>query len=223
MEQDGQGAGAEPVEKPPAPLVITREDLNREMPPLSRPVLQVRQAPAERMPCEGEASPLVPAGFWLRLAAKVLDVLFALFPFALVVGTWELLALWGRANSLPMLQNTARLDLPSLLPSLLVAYSVFYAVYSITSHAAHGKSIGKRICGIRVSIPSDVSSRGLYFLARLLVGVLSLSGLGIGHIVAGFRRDRRALHDLVVDSRVVKERPRWDLSRPSGGDQRGSP
>jgi len=207
MGQDSQGAGAEPVEKAPAPLVITREDLDREKPPLSLPVVQVHQA-AERAPDAGEASPFVLAGFWLRLAAKVVDVLFALLPFALVVGIWELLVLWGRANSLPMFQNTPRLGLPSLLPFLLVAYAFFYAVCSITSHAAHGRSIGKRICGIRVSIPSDVSSRWLYFLARFLVGMLSVSGLGIGHIVAGFRRDKRALHDLVVDSRVVKDRPR---------------
>jgi len=208
MEQDSQGAGTEPVEKAPAPLVITRGDLDREKPLLSHPVVQVQQAAVERAPGAGEASPFVLAGFWLRLAAKVLDVLFALLPFALVVGIWELLALWGRANSLPMFQNTPRLDLPPLLPSLLVAYAVFYAVYSITSHAAHGRSIGKRICGIRVSIPSDVSSRGLYFLARFLVGVLSVSGLCIGHMAAGLRRDKRALHDLVVDSRVVKDRPR---------------
>jgi len=141
----------------------------------------------------------------LRLLAKVVDILFVLTPFVVAGGLWAVLTVCSRSDSLPMFGSVTWRGLLSVLPYGLSAYVSLYVLYSITCHAARGRSIGKRICRIRVLIPPDIRDHWLYFLARFLVGVLSLTTLGVGHVVAAFRRDKRALHDLVVDSQVVKE------------------
>jgi uncharacterized RDD family membrane protein YckC len=60
-----------------------------------------------------------------------------------------------------------------------------------------------------VLVPATVSgatfSMLLYFSARFLVAAMGLTLLAIGHLIAGFRQDKRALHDMVVGSRVMKQ------------------
>jgi uncharacterized RDD family membrane protein YckC len=70
---------------------------------------------------------------------------------------------------------------------------------------------GKRLLGLRVA---DLASRPVGFgraLARFLAGGLSWLTLNLGHALAGFRRDHRALHDLVAGTQVLGTgpTPRW--------------
>ena len=69
-----------------------------------------------------------------------------------------------------------------------------------------GATPGKMVLGLRVVRPDGgpVSlgrAVGRYF-AKMLSAIIML----IGFIMAGFDREKRALHDMLVDTRVIKKR-----------------
>lgn len=76
-------------------------------------------------------------------------------------------------------------------------------------------SPGKRLAGLRVST-GDGGRPGLARIAlRFVAGAPSWFALHLGHALAGWRKDGRALHDLLAGTRVVLEpaasvaMPRW--------------
>jgi len=96
------------------------------------------------------------------------------------------------------------------LPKEIAWFMMLYFVYTLFSHTANGRTVGKAICGIRVVTPGETRSemwfhRLVFFMSRWLIACVSLMLLGIGHILGGIRKDKRALHDLVVGTRVIKQ------------------
>jgi uncharacterized RDD family membrane protein YckC len=90
----------------------------------------------------------------------------------------------------------------SVTPILFTA--LFSAVYSTVLHATTGQTIGKSLLGIQVhGIDGARLTVGAAFL-RYLAWFISLSTLGFGFLVAGLRRDKRALHDLIAGSRAER-------------------
>ena len=75
--------------------------------------------------------------------------------------------------------------------------------YFVLGHGTAGQTLGKWLSGVRVVGASGELIGYTRALGRLLVTIPSLA-LGIGVVVALARRDRRALHDLLVDPRVVR-------------------
>ena len=135
-----------------------------------------------------------PAGFWVRTVALGLDfVVFALvqFSFGRIAGR-----LFG-----PEIADSwvLRLD-------LIVFTIVFSAAYTTTLHAFGGQTIGKMIVGVRVvGLDGEPPTPGPAFM-RYLAYFVSLATLGIGYAMAGLRRDKRALHDLMAGTRVERSR-----------------
>jgi uncharacterized RDD family membrane protein YckC len=88
---------------------------------------------------------------------------------------------------------------------------LFAAVYATVLHASEGQTIGKLIVGARVvgtageRLPLGAS------LLRWLAGFVALAPLGFGFLMAGMRRDKRGLHDLIAGSQVLRvvRRRRW--------------
>ena len=141
-----------------------------------------------------EPSPPRPAGFWIRAVALGLDLVV----FALVQLSFELIA---TAMVGPSVENGAR---PPVAPFTLL----FTAAYATVMHAVTGNTIGKSVVGIRVVAADGAPlAVGPSFL-RYLAYFISLIPLGFGYLVAGLRRDKRALHDLIAGSRVEWMRPR---------------
>ena len=62
------------------------------------------------------------------------------------------------------------------------------------------------IVGLKVVVPDGPRSRLFYFFARFTIASMGILPLGAGHLIAAFRQDKRALHDLVTGSRVIRER-----------------
>ena len=133
-----------------------------------------------------------PAGFWMRAVALALD--FLLF-FAVQFSLGYVVArLWG-----PEVEDSWGFRL------LVVAFTfLFTAAYTTILHACGGQTVGKMIVGIRV-VAADGSplSPGAALL-RYFAYFLSLATLTLGYLMAGLRRDKRALHDLVAGSRVER-------------------
>jgi uncharacterized RDD family membrane protein YckC len=133
-----------------------------------------------------------PAGFWVRVAAVVLDgVLFVLVEILLAFFAG---LVWG-----PGIVET-----PVFRPTVSVFMLVFGAAYYFVMHAVFGQTLGKMVLGLHVI---EAGGRPLTVAAAALRSFgYSISALtfGIGFLLAGLRRDKRALHDLIAGSRVVR-------------------
>lgn len=130
------------------------------------------------------------AGFWVRLVAYVLDGLILLVVALLVAA-----AAGADAFSDAASEQLTWTDAVSFLLDALY-FTVAVAVWSTT--------IGKRLFRLYV-VRSDGSRVGAgRALARYLSYFLSALILLIGFIMIGVRRDKRGLHDLICDTRVVR-------------------
>lgn len=133
-----------------------------------------------------------PAGFWIRAVAALVDLLVV----ALVRSALRALAArsWG-----PGVAGDAGLDVTVGTFVLL-----FTCLYTTVLHAHGGQTLGKLVTGIRVmGVEGEPLLPGAALL-RYLGYFASLGTLGMGFVMAGLRRDRRALHDLLAGSRVER-------------------
>jgi uncharacterized RDD family membrane protein YckC len=150
-----------------------------------------------------QASPSQPAGFWIRAVALGIDGLV----FLLVQASfhWIAAAILG-----PVIEGV---DSPHGSAGLFTF--LFSAAYSTVLHTVAGQTLGKSLVGIRVvAVDGAPLTVGPAFL-RYLAGFISLIPLGLGFLMAGLRRDKRALHDLIAGSRVERlPRRRRVVRRP---------
>jgi uncharacterized RDD family membrane protein YckC len=139
------------------------------------------------------ATALAYAGFWVRFVAVLLDGII-LFVASVIVQLF--LA--------PMLRST-RTDV--MLMALGIEYligMVIGATYEGLFVSRLGATPGKMALDLKVVRPDGgpVSlgrAVGRYF-AKIVSGII----LGIGYIMAGFDSQKRALHDMICDTRVIK-------------------
>ena len=163
-----------------------------------------------------------PAGFWKRYVAYFID--FMLVSMVLnIVSTPILLAMMLREDS--ALYAVARMEaagmvdpqvvIATLLPMLLsmsagslLGYVVLAAAYFIGMEAsARQATLGKQLLGLKVTA-LDGGRPGVGRVAgRFLAAGLSWLTLNIGHALAAWTRQRRALHDYVAGTRVENVDP----------------
>jgi uncharacterized RDD family membrane protein YckC len=134
------------------------------------------------------AGEMVYAGFWIRFGAKIIDgIILSVIGFALGFAG-ALITRHTVVNA--VLQNT-----------LSFAFGIGYVTYFLGKYQA---TPGKMACGLKV-VRSDGDkisfgrACGRYF-AELLSSII----LGIGYIIAAFDEEKRALHDRICDTRVIK-------------------
>jgi len=147
---------------------------------------------------------LRPAGFWVRLAAFVVDLLVILLAQFLL--GFMAARRWG-----------VDVDRSTTMQGAVVFFTFVFAVlYPTVLHAVAGQTIGKLLIGARV-VATDGEPLPLgAALLRAIVHWLSLTFmLGLGHVLAGLRKDKRALHDLLAGSRVDLVSPPRRLGRPT--------
>lgn len=149
---------------------------------------------------EGAALPVAQAqygGFWIRFLAKVIDSLIMTVLFSAPVVF--LLFRYGGGGQRDLMDEIM-LQLILTLGSTLVttAFNTFF----IGRFAA---TPGKMALGLRV-VTSD-GGRVSYprALGRSLAEILSSIICYIGYIIAGFDDQKRALHDHICDTRVVRK------------------
>lgn len=136
-----------------------------------------------------------PAGFWIRAAALVIDMAV----LTLVDRSLGLVArrVWGTG-----VEDSAMLHSMTFLFTL-----AFAALYVTLLHAGTGQTIGKMVVRAHVVLvdgePVPVGTSLLRFLAYFL----SCATLGFGYLMAGLRRDKRALHDVIAGTRVERRVP----------------
>lgn len=139
---------------------------------------------------EGGARPARPAGFWVRVAAVLVDGV-VIWLAQLSMG-FAGARLWGGGiDEWPGYQG------------LVGFFTLLFAcVYTTVTHAAVGQTIGKALLGIRVvAVDGQLLPLGAALL-RWLATFVSALPFGMGFVMAGLRPDKRALHDLIAGSRV---------------------
>jgi len=148
---------------------------------------------------------LKPAGFWIRVLAFIIDGVFT------SVLAW-IIAILINDNTTGQLQQSVS-QTPGeysvsfeymFSTSETIANLIYVIVFVIIFTATQYKgSPGKLICRIQV-VNSDMSkisigkSIGRYF-SYIISGVI----LMIGFMMAGWTKEKRTLHDMICDTRVV--------------------
>lgn len=144
--------------------------------------------------------------------------LFELMDVAVGRGQDPLRALPGWAHDPTLREATGELAAAWLSGAGIAAATVFAlaALWFIGFEASRWQATpGKRLAGLRV-VAADGSRPGLARVAaRFAGGVPSWLLLHLGHALASWTRERRALHDLIAGTRVVlapgapEAMPRW--------------
>ena len=136
----------------------------------------------------------VAAGFWIRAVAAVLDsVISSALQFAMAFALASITELSG-ASTLPMVQMLVMLF--STLAG--VFYYVFFTGYS-------GQTPGKMALGLKVVRLDDTQvSYGQAFIRETIGKFISGIVLGIGYLMVALRNDKRGLHDLMADTKVIR-------------------
>ena len=128
-------------------------------------------------------------GFWIRTAAFALDViLIYLVSKYAIVPALSRSGLRGRAFVL----SNAALQL------------AFQMAYFTVFHALYGATPGKRLLRLRVVNPDGTRIGWLTAFVRYFAQFLSRLIAGIGCMMAAFDDEKRALHDRLCNTRVIR-------------------
>jgi len=141
-----------------------------EVPPVVTPLVS-------GAPLVVSAATLPRVGFWLRLAASVLDAILV----GIVCGLVS--SIWHRFGS---------------------AYLLWFVVYCVSMWATKGTTIGGIICGLKVVRLDDRPLDWGVATVRALGGFLSLVVAGLGFIWVAFDDERQGWHDKIAGTTIVK-------------------
>lgn len=112
--------------------------------------------------------------------------------------------------------NALLVQLSWALTQSLVLAAALAGLYFIGFEASAWQATpGKRWLGLKVVDLRGARLGWLRASVRFLAGSLSWLSLNLGHALAGWRADGRALHDLIAGTRVVTRSP----VRPRSGDR----
>ena len=134
-------------------------------------------------------TPVVHAGFWLRVAAYLID--------------YSLLIILGVAIGMG---SAAAGEMGELIGA--IAYFLIYLLYwPVMESSARQATFGKSVVGIVVT---DLNGKRLTFLRALLrnlAKIISAIPFCIGFLFAAFTANKQALHDMITKCLVVRTGP----------------
>ncbi|MBT3983465.1 MAG: RDD family protein [Bacteriovoracaceae bacterium] len=148
-----------------------------------------------------------PAGFWIRFCAYVLDLIIVAVlnqPMNIAlksmykINEQELAGQLARGEMSPIFLNYLAFSVISSFAMTFFYYWFFYRWKSATP--------GKMALGLKVFKYQTTESLGpgAVFLREIIGKVVSGLIFMIGYMMAGFRSDKRALHDFFGSSQVVR-------------------
>jgi uncharacterized RDD family membrane protein YckC len=142
------------------------------------------------------------AGFWLRLAAYIIDSL----ALGLTVGVAVLMPLMSRGaisatNPWAIYTNTSR----QYVALQLLLMMIQWVYFALLESSAWQASLGKRALGLVVT---DLEGKRISFgraSARYFCSLLSSFILMIGFIMIAFTQRKQGLHDILTGCLVIKK------------------
>lgn len=147
-------------------------------------------------------------GFWIRFLAVIIDGIIV----GVVNAAIQAIFMGGALAPLAMMRPNARPEeamaamgavfgVIGLAALVGVALSSCYESFFI---ARMGATPGKMVFGLKVVRPNGAPLTLGRAFGRYFAKILSSMTLLIGYIIAGFDSQKRALHDMIADTRVVK-------------------
>lgn len=169
---------------------------NVSRPGYTQPASRMEHMQSENM--QSENMQLTYAGFWVRLGAYVIDSLVVFAGLLIVrLGMWIFMSVLGDTflGGHILFHYTLK-DIVLYMAQVL--YFILCTYYT-------GTTLGKRAMNLRVIAAED--GKKLTFLnvvyretiGRFLSGFI----LGIGYIMIGIDKEKRGLHDILCDTRVI--------------------
>ena len=138
--------------------------------------------------------PVVYAGFWLRVAAYILDII-------VIYAVIFIIALSVSSNSI-VFEESAN---DAFWPAYLLLWIAIMCYFPIMESSKWQATLGKRVVGI---IVTDLNGDRISFgkaLARLISKLVSAMIVYIGFIMAGFTEKKQGLHDMIASTLVIKK------------------
>ena len=160
---------------------------------------------------------LVYAGFWIRVAAHLLDNLFVSVPFVLI---WMMVVMMfvGASVFAPFIESQNAKPDPAVVASLVITVLFCYVslivgrliltwlYHAMLESGPHQATWGKRIVGVKVtSVTGQRISFG-HATGRYFSTFLTGMTMGIGYLMVAFTDKKQALHDMVANTLVVQNR-----------------
>lgn len=143
---------------------------------------------------------LVYSGFWRRFAAKFIDGL--ILGTILVIACVAILILLFKYDSM----STGKLENGSDNLMQVVLYLIYYGsmiIFNTLFIGKYGATPGKMALGIRVVNPSGHNISYKRAFGRSLAEILSYMTCYIGFLIMLFDSEKRTLHDMICDTRVI--------------------
>ena len=141
-------------------------------------------------------------GFWIRFVAKFIDnIIMAIVQWAILIPTSMMVApaVIQNGQQFPTSGFAALMGLQVVLGiSLPAAYSTFFI-------GRFGATLGKMACRLQVVTPEGGRVSYARALGRFFSEIISSMILAIGYIMAAFDDEKRALHDRICSTRVVRK------------------
>lgn len=199
-----------PVASPPPPVAAPPPPVAAPPPPVATPPPQPTPPPAARpasaaaiATSSAAARPAAAggefAGFWIRVAAYVIDAVIV--GLAMTVITLPMGLLTGL-----LAQRSPGLAIAIVALTWLVAVAAGLG-YVLYFWALHGATLGKKVLGLKILREDGVEPMGWGKAGMRLLGyVVSGFILYIGFIMVAFTDRKRGLHDMIAGTIVVRTR-----------------
>lgn len=152
------------------------------------------------------------AGFWIRFLAVLIDTALLVVPIGLIIyllsgGEWldfsqlsQSITAVSENDMTAALQAMPKTNMKweSLFELLIAGVTIFFW------KRWAGATPGKRVLGIHaVDAKTYKEMTNKQAIIRYIGYIVSTVPLGLGFIMAGFRKDKRALHDLLAETVVI--------------------
>lgn len=143
------------------------------------------------------------AGFWIRFGAKIIDnIILGVANMIIGMVAGLLISSPAGASSDPSEITSAMIGGVALLYFLQIAVAAGYTSFFLGKYSA---TPGKMALGIKVVRPDGSSISYMRGFGRYFAEILSAAILAIGYIMAAFDKEKRALHDHICDTRVIRK------------------
>jgi uncharacterized RDD family membrane protein YckC len=138
------------------------------------------------------------AGFWIRFGASFIDgIIMSIVNLLLSIPIF--ISAFTNASS----NGTSGVLIYTILKTII--YYVFCVTYETFFIGKYGATPGKMLCKLKVVTPEGDKITYLRAFGRYFAKILSAIILLIGYIMAAFDDEKRALHDRICDTRVIRQ------------------
>ncbi len=137
-------------------------------------------------------------GFWIRVASTFIDgIVISIAQYAVYIPVILVVARGADTANNPWPLFAAQMVLAVFSMALTAGYEIWMV-------GRYGATLGKMACRLRVVTPDGGRISYARATGRHFAKYISYFTLYIGFILAGFDREKRTLHDMICNTRIVK-------------------